>query len=367
MSDNKQVVVALFCFADENGAAKARKPFEAQLQSNGDAALQTTILRVNAKHKASVHDPRRVLAGTLTAALTWGLFGLVAGTNKVESAIVWALLGALCGGVYAYTSEHRLTKSELARIGRHLAPGSSALLTYAEAGDPERLLAAAGAYAPSTASLATIDADMVARVFAGTTAPVEVSHSSHGVTPAPDEVSLLSMIVSRYPDPKAAVQVAAQVAKRKGANGHTPEIELVIETDGSGHRHVIDPTSGTAAWARSDTVSWGLFGLVWGAIVGALGGGGILGFLKDGLVTGVGWAVFGLLAGALYGLWAGRSISARRLKGIGPMLAPGTSTVLAWAEGALHDGDLEALSQPGAQRLVLLFNPVDHGAVLEAA
>ena len=361
-----EVAVALFCFGDEHAAGKARKPLEAQLQSNGDAALQTTILRVNAKHKASVHDPRRVLAGTLTAALTWGLFGLVAGTNKVESAIVWAVLGALCGGVYAYTSEHRLTKSELARIGRRLAPGSSALVTYAKVSDPERLLAAAGTLAPSVASVATIDADLAARVFAGTTTPVEVSHSSPGANLALEETSLLSMIVLRYPDRKAAAHIAAQVAKRKPGHEHAPQIELVIETDADGHRHVTDPGSGTAAWARSDVLSWGAFGLVWGAIVGALGGGGILGFLEGGLATGIGWAVFGLVAGALYGLWAGRSISARRLKGIGPILAPGTSTVLAWANGAVRDGDLEALAGPGAQHLVLLFNPVEQGAVLEA-
>ena len=175
------------------------------------------------------------------------------------------------------------------------------------------------------------------------------------------------MLVYRYPDPKTAARIAAQLSKHKPGRDHAPAIELVIETDKGGHRHVTDPGSGTAAWARSDTVSWGAFGLVWGAVVGALGGGGILGFLKDGLVTGLGWAVFGLVAGALYGLWAGRSISARRLEGIGPVLAPGTSAVLAWGDGAPHDRDLEPLAGPGAQHLVLLFNPVDHGAVLEAA
>lgn len=365
MSD-KQVAVALLCFADTKGAARARKPFETQLRSNGDAALQTTILQVNAKHKASVHDPRRVLAGTLTAALTWGLFGLVAGTDKVESAVVWAVLGALCGGVYAYTSEHLLSKSELARIGGRLAAGSSALVTYAEARDPQRLLEAAGALGPATASVATIDADLVARVFAGTSVPVEVSGGSRSTKLVADETTLLSMIVSRYPDRKAAAHVAAQLAERTPGRNHAPQVELVIETDAGGHRHVTDPRSGTAAWARSDVLSWGGFGLVWGAIVGALGGGGILGFLEGGLVTGIGWAIFGLVAGALYGLWAGRSISARRLEGIGPILAPDTSAVLAWADGAMRERDLEPLAGPGAQHVVLSFNPVAHGAVLEA-
>jgi hypothetical protein len=144
------------------------------------------------------------------------------------------------------------------------------------------------------------------------------------------------------------------------------QIELVIANDGNGRRHVTEPTTGTAAWARSDVVSWGLFGVVIGAIAGATGGGGILGFLEGGVVTGLGWAVFGLFAGALYGLWAGRSISARRLEGIGPLLAPGTSVVLGWSAGPPGSVDLEPLARPGSQQLILLFNAVEHGAVLEA-
>jgi hypothetical protein len=118
--------------------------------------------------------------------------------------------------------------------------------------------------------------------------------------------------------------------------------------------------------ARSDVISWGGFGLVFGAIVGLAGGGGILGFLEGGLVTGVGWAVFGLVAGALYGLWAGRSISARRLRGIGPLLLPGTSALLAWSNGPASSAVLEAFQEPGSSGLVLGFNPVEGGAVLEA-
>ena len=41
-----------------------------------------------------------------------------------------------------------------------------------------------------------------------------------------------------------------------------------------------------------------------------------------------------LFAGALYGLWAGRAVSARRLKGVGPLLPPDSSVILAWADGA---------------------------------
>jgi hypothetical protein len=360
---SRDVAVVLLCFAGKKSASTHQDPLQAGLRWAGDTVLQTTILQVNSKRKASVHDPRRVMAGTLTAALTWGLFGLVAGTNKVESTITWAVIGAACGGLYAYLTEHVLTKSELARMGRSLAANSSALVMYAETNDPAKLLAAAAPYTPSTASVAAIDTDLAPRVFAGTS-PVEVPRGSGNGAPVLDETTGFSMLLYRYPDPKTAAQVAKGVGKGS-ANG-APQIELVIETDGRGHRHVIDPTRGTAAWARSDVVSWGLFGVVVGAIAGALGGGGFHGAVTNAAVTGLAWAIFGLVAGALYGLWAGRSISARRLKGIGPILAPGTSTVLAWADGPVHEETLDELGRPEAKRLVLSFNPVPGGAVLEA-
>ena len=57
--------------------------------------------------------------------------------------------------------------------------------------------------------------------------------------------------------------------------------------------------------SKSDVVSWGAFGLVFGLIVGFAGNGGIFSSIESGVVTGVLWAIFGLVAGALYGLWAG--------------------------------------------------------------
>jgi hypothetical protein len=77
-----EVGVLLECFSGNKAAGQARRGLDAQLKSQGDALLDTVVLQVNAKHKASVHDPRRVVQGTLTAFLTWGLFGLVAGGLK---------------------------------------------------------------------------------------------------------------------------------------------------------------------------------------------------------------------------------------------------------------------------------------------
>jgi hypothetical protein len=300
--------VLLECFGGTKAAGKARRGLDAQLKSQGDALLDTVVLQVNAKHKASVHDPRRTVQGTLTAALTWGLFGLVAGGLK--SLAIWAVLGAICGGLWAYYTEHLLRKDELARIGARLPASSSALLTFAETTDPRGLLkAAAAAHAPATASVAGIGDDLTARVFAGATDPIELPGSPEGGAIPPGQSAPTSMILLRYPDPGTATQVASRAAPASKTAAGPVEVELVIWVDRNGRRHVADPSQGVKAWAKADLISWGLFGVAVGALMGVFGGGGVLSFVDNAVVTGIAWGVFGLVAGALYGLWAGRAVS----------------------------------------------------------
>jgi hypothetical protein len=97
-----------------------------------------------------------------------------------------------------------------------------------------------------------------------------------------------------------------------------------------------------------------------------LGGGGVHKIVDDAVVTGFLWALFGLVAGALYGLWAGRAVSARRLKGLRGLLVPGSSVLIAWADVPVSQDTVDKLSAPGSRRLILRFNPVPGGAVLEA-
>ncbi|GAB3787576.1 hypothetical protein [Nocardioides ungokensis] len=362
--DELQVGMLLECFGERAAAEKARHGLDEQLKSQGDELLDSVVLEVDAKHHASVHDPRRVVQGTLTAALTWGVFGLVAG--GLESLALWAVIGALCGGLYAYYTEHLLRKDELTRIGARLPADSSALLTFVETSDPRSLVKATTGHEPATASVAGIGDDLAAHVFNGATDPIEQPARPAGAEATPNESALTSMILLRYPDPETARQVASRAAPTGKKAAGPVQVELVIRDDGHGRRHVADPSQGVKAWAKADVVSWGLFGVVVGGLAGALGD-GALGTVGDAVVTGLAWAAFGLVAGALYGLWAGRAVSARRLKGLRGLLTPGSSMLVAWAEGPLRPETLGEFALPGSQRLVLRFNPVDGGAVLEAA
>ena len=136
----------------------------------------------------------------------------------------------------------------------------------------------------------------------------------------------------------------------------------MVRTDPRGRRHVADPTFGSAAMVRSNIVSWGLFSLVFGAISGAFGGG----LFRVGLLTGIGWAIFGIFAGFLYGLWAGRSISARRLRSVSSLLPDGTSAILAWTSGPPPGPVLDALSDIASEHAIVAFVPSGSGAVVRS-
>jgi uncharacterized membrane protein len=360
-----ELCVLLACFAGPKQAAKIRRQLNKRIEQSGDAILDQVVLKVDAKHKALVYDPRRTLAGSLTPALTWGIFGLLAG--GLQGLAVWAVLGAICGGLYAYYTEHLLTKDELKRIGSRLPGNSSAIVAFVRGPDPRRVLSATAASQPATASVAAVTADLSTQVYSDAAQPVETSATPAGTAPtaAADQAAELSMLLVRFAGEHAARQALANSGFASHQDHKAPQVELVIEANEHGRRRVINPTTGSAALSKSDAISWGLFGLAWGAIVGFAGDGGVLGSIESGLVTGILWAIFGLGAGALYGLWAGRGVSARRLKGVGPLLPPGSSMLLAWAEGPLSQETTQRWAAPGSQRLILRFNPVGPGAVLE--
>jgi hypothetical protein len=232
---------------------------------------------------------------------------------------------------------------------------------WVETKDARGVLEASAIQKPSVASVAAIGADLTTRVFAGSADPVELPLGSADVV---DDTAVLSLVMLRYPRP----ETAEQMASHPPAEGVGPslEVEMVIRSDADGRQRVSDPVLGVWARAKSTLRSWGGFGLVFGAVVGAVGGGGVLGFIEGGLWTAVVWGVFGLAAGALYGLMAGPAFSPGGLKRVGPLLVPGTSILMAWVGKPITRSALDAVMTPGAQRLVLNFDISEGGAVLKA-
>ena len=165
-ADDPQLEVLLACFESHSRAAKVHHPLSKQIKAEGAEILDEAVLTVTPKGKARVYDPRRVVIGTLTPALTWGVFTLLGG-GKGWTLVIWVVIGAVCGGLYAYYYEHLANKNELARLGKQLLPDSSAILAYVAGAAAGKLAAVAAKWVPSAASVATIGTDLTATVLGG--------------------------------------------------------------------------------------------------------------------------------------------------------------------------------------------------------
>ena len=170
--------VLLLCFDGAKRAAQIRRPLSKQLGQGGSAILDAAIIRVDGEGKSRVHDPQRTVAGMLTAALTWGVFGLL--TGGVIGPIGWAVIGGVCGGLFAYYREQPLSGTQLRRLGEGMRRDSSAIVVFAKGGADTVIRSTAAAYGPTTASLVAISGDLSARVLAGAGGPTEVSAAVSG-------------------------------------------------------------------------------------------------------------------------------------------------------------------------------------------
>lgn len=359
-----QLEMLLACFEGHKRAAKIRHQLSEQVKAAGAEILDEAVFAITPKGKARVYDPRRVVAGTLTPALTWGVFALLGGGSG-WSVLIWAVIGAVCGGLYAYYTEHLANKEQLARLGKQLPPDSSAVLAYAVGATSAELAAVAANFDPYPLSVATISMDLSATVLKGRTlSPAGAPTAAAGSAPA-NKHTLLTMLLFRYTGSGTAKRVNADASSK--ANGSHPaiETELLLRADPGGRRHVASPSAGAWAFAKTDIVGWAVLGLAVGLIAGFAGNGGLFGALEKGVVSGIVWGVLGLIAGSLYGLWAGRSLSARRLKSVRPILPPDTSMVVAWAVGAPQERAVAAWSAPGSEQAILRFESAPHGAVLD--
>ena len=213
-----ELCVLLACFAGSKRAAKIRGQLDKRIGESGDTIVDQLVLTVDAKHKALVYDPRRTLAGTLTAALTWGIFGLIAG--GLRGLAIWAVIGAICGGVYAYYTEHLLTKNELKRIGGRLPGNSSPSWRSRTALIPSGSSHLPPPAEPTTASVAAIAADLSARVYSGAAHPAAAPATAAGAVP--DRTAGLSMLVVRFGGEHAARQALGTSGQPSAGSAVTP-------------------------------------------------------------------------------------------------------------------------------------------------
>jgi uncharacterized membrane protein len=361
--DDLQLEVALACFDGHRRAGKIHRGLGRRIKGHGGTLVDEVVVRVNHKGVVRVDDPRRVIVGTLIPALTWGVFGFLA-SGGWSGVVVWGVIGAVCGGLYAYYSEHLLKKTDLKRLGTRLKPDSSALLVFVHGTDAKQLLDDVAAEDPRLASVATIKADLSATVATGAQHPDDASSAPGGNDTT--NRSLLNMVVFRYSGRDSAKRVNERATAAQAKTKHpTVETELLVLTDKVGGYHVVSPSAGVRAFVPSDVIGWAAFGAVYGGIVGLAGNGSVLGLAEGAAVTGILWAIFGLVAGTLYAMFAGRAVSAYRFNALRLLLPIDSSIALCWVDGPLSDDSIAEWSKTASDQLILKFKPVAGGATLE--
>ena len=303
-----QLGVLLACYEGRKTAGRVRRGLTDRLRTQGDQLLDTIVLQVDGKHKATTHDPRKVMWAAVTAGLVWAVIGL-AGSHGLWSVLFWGALGAIGGILFLYYSLRHLTKSELARIGSALPADSSALSIWVGTQDARLLLEAAASSKPTGASAASIGTDLSTQVFVGAGDPVETPAGTGKDLRTADTV--LSLVTVTYPSPETAKQMALHPPVKSPL-----EVEMAIQSDPDGHRHVTDPSLGVHAAAKVNLVQSAVCGLVFGVVVGLAGGGDLLGLVERGIWSAVIWGIAGFFLGALYGYLFLKSFSPRGLKGV---------------------------------------------------
>ena len=187
-----------------------------------------------------------------------GVFGLLSG--GLIGLIVWAVIGAVCGGLFAYYREQPLSGRHLRRTGEEMQTDSSAIVVFVKCRADEPVLSSAAAYGP-TATLVAIAAELSARVLIGARGPTEVSDEvpAKQVPPA-GRSTLLNMLLVRLPGQHAVRQTLAELAPAKTPDPSFPQVEVVLESDARGGLHVHSSNLGVRASARSSLISWGCWG-----------------------------------------------------------------------------------------------------------
>ena len=126
VSADGQLALLLACFAGRKTAGKARRKLEGQLQAQGDELLDTVVPEVDEKQKASVHDPRRVLWGTVTAVLVWGACGLAG----ARSGVLFSRCDASAASDLRPAGRGQAPASRAGRLAGQARPGSRQQLSH---------------------------------------------------------------------------------------------------------------------------------------------------------------------------------------------------------------------------------------------
>ena len=134
--------ILLVSFDEPKKAQQVKQTLVKEIKQDGDLILDEMVMRIDEKRKVHVYEMGKAARGAAIVAVTWGAFGLLYG--GLRGLVIWAVIGAICGGMYMYYVAHSLSDAELKNIARRMPPNSSVLLAFLKTSHAQQIILNSG-------------------------------------------------------------------------------------------------------------------------------------------------------------------------------------------------------------------------------
>jgi uncharacterized membrane protein len=157
-SANKVYNILALVFAGEKRAQEVAGDVKLgarwDTDERGLKIISTAIVAVDARGKTHVHETGHGTKGATVGAVAGGLLGLVGGPAGL---LVWAVGGAVIGGIAGKHVGRAIPESDLKTLGQQMSPNSSALLILVEDKDAEAIIDDMKGYSARIVTLTVAD------------------------------------------------------------------------------------------------------------------------------------------------------------------------------------------------------------------
>ena len=157
-SGNKVYTILAFVFSGEKRAHEVASEVKWDTRAAADAMgmkiISRAVVAVDARGKTHVHETAHGTKGAAIGAVAGGLLSLIGGPAGL---LVWAVGGAVIGGIAGKHVGRAVPESDLKALGDQLPPNSSALLILVEDKDAEAVIDDMKGYSARVVTLTVAD------------------------------------------------------------------------------------------------------------------------------------------------------------------------------------------------------------------
>jgi len=169
---DKNVVykILVFSFADPKKAKTVSDELRAAASDQGYKIAAYSVVEVDAKGKAHIHESGHGLEGAVGGAAFGGVLGLIGGPAGL---LAWVVAGAVVGGFFGKVGGRAIPDDEQERLAAQMQPNTSALMVLVEDEDVEAIMNRTAPYNAQVVTL-TVGDEISGEIAQGVAADVEV-------------------------------------------------------------------------------------------------------------------------------------------------------------------------------------------------